>query len=146
MFAVHVEEQIRAYLASQAAPKASAMQALHQRILQVSPRCRLWFEDGKNSAGKTVSNPTVGYGQYTIHYADGKTKEFFRIGLSGNTSGISVYVMGIADKTYLPSTYGTQIGKASVTGYCIKFKSLDAIHLDVLEAAIRDGFALGAGD
>ena len=32
------------------------------------------------------------------------------------------------------------IGKATVTGYCIKFKSLKDIKIDVLEAAIRFGF------
>ena len=31
------------------------------------------------------------------------------------------------------------IGKASVTGYCIKFKTLNDINIDTLETAIRDG-------
>ncbi len=86
-----------------------------------------------------VSNPNIGYGIQTIHYADGKTKDFYQVGISGNTTGISVYVMGIQDKKYLPDTYGKTIGKASVTGYCIKFKTLKDIHLDILEAAIQDG-------
>ena len=47
--------------------------------------------------------------------------------------------MGIEDKKYLPETYGKTIGKASVTGYCIKFKTLKDINIDTLEAAIRDG-------
>jgi hypothetical protein len=53
--------------------------------------------------------------------------------------GISVYIMGIQDKKYLPETYGKTIGKASVTGYCIKFKTLKDINIDILNAAIRDG-------
>jgi len=40
----------------------------------------------------------------------------------------------------LATTYGKKIGKASVTGYCIKFKALKDIHLEVLEAIVRDGF------
>jgi hypothetical protein len=99
----------------------------------------LWFDNGKNSENKTVSNPTIGYGSFTIKYADGKTRDFFQIGLSGNTTGISVYVMGMTDKTYLAKTYGKKLGKASVTGYCIKFKTLKNINIDVLEAAIRYG-------
>lgn len=87
-----------------------------------------------------VSNPNIGYGQYTINYADGKTKEFYQIGLSANTAGISIYIMGIEDKTYLSKTFETKIGKASVTGYCIKFKTLKDINSEVLEAAIRYGF------
>ena len=47
--------------------------------------------------------------------------------------------MGFENKKYLPETYGKTIGKASVTGYCIKFKSLKDIHMDKLEAAIKDG-------
>ena len=49
--------------------------------------------------------------------------------------------MGLDDKTYLAETYGSELGKASVTGYCIKFSSLRNIDLAVLEAAIRDGIA-----
>lgn len=137
-----VQEQIDAYMASQPEPKRSEMQALHQRTLQVSPACKLWFSDGKNSDGKIIANPNIGYGFYTIKYADGTTKEFYRIGLSANTTGISVYILGIEDKTYLAQTYGTKLGKASVTGYCIKFKTLKDINMDVLEAAIRYGLEM----
>ena len=71
--------------------------------------------------------------------ADGKTKEFYQVGISANTTGISVYIMGIQDKKYLPETYGKIIGKASVTGYCIKFKTLEDINIEILETAIIDG-------
>jgi hypothetical protein len=134
-----VQEQIKAYITSQPEPKRSEMETLHQLILKVLPGCKLWFDNGKNSENKTVSNPTIGYGDHTIKYADGKTRDFFRIGMSGNTTGISVYVMGMTDKTYLAKTYGKKLGKASVTGYCIKFKTLKNINIDVLEAAIRYG-------
>ena len=97
------------------------------------------FLDGKNSDGKIVSNPNIGYGRRDLKYADGSTREFYRIGLSANMTGISVYVVGLEDKTYLSQTYGGKLGKASVTGYCIKFKTLKDIDLDVLEEAIRFG-------
>ena len=137
---MNVQEQIDAYIASQPEPKRSDMQALHRIILQIMPACKLWFLDGKNSENKTVSNPNIGYGFYTIKYADGTTRAFYQIGLSANKTGISVYVLGIKDKTYLANTYEKIIGKASVTGYCIKFKTLNDINIDVLEAAIRYGF------
>jgi hypothetical protein len=134
-----VQEQIDAYIAGQPEPKRGEMQALHQLLLQISPDCKRWFTDGKNSEGKTVANPNIGYGFYTIQYADGSTREFYRIGLSANTTGISVYILGLKDKTYLAEKYGKTLGKASVTGYCIKFKTLNNINMEVLEAAIRDG-------
>jgi len=136
---MNIPEQIEKYINSQPEPKRNDMQTLHTLIPEALPGCKLWFDDGKNSENKTVSNPNIGYGLYTIKYADGKTRDFFQIGLSANTSGISVYILGIKDKTYLAQTYGKEIGKASVTGYCIKFKALKDINVDVLVAAIRYG-------
>jgi hypothetical protein len=138
---MNVQEQIKEYITSQPELKRSDMQELHRIILQVMPACKLWFLDGKNSEGKTVSNPNIGYGSNTIKYADGTTREFYQIGLSANTTGISAYILGIDDKTYLTKAYGEKLGKASVTGYCIKFKTLKDINIDVLEAAILDGVA-----
>ena len=137
---MNVKEQIAAYIASQPEPKRSDMQELHKHILQVMPKCKLWFLDGKDDKGKIVSNPNIGYGSYTIKYADKTTREFYQIGLSANTSGISVYIMGIEDKKYLAQAYGEKLGKASVTGYCIRFKTLKDINIEILEAAIRFGF------
>ena len=136
---MNVEEQIEKYIASQPEQKRSDMKALHRSVLQVMPKCKLWFLDGKDDKGKIVSNPNIGYGSYAIKYADGATREFYQIGLSANTTGISVYIMGIKDKTYLANTYGKKLGKASVTGYCIKFKNIKDINIDILHAAIRDG-------
>ena len=136
---MNVQEQIKKYITSQPEPKRNDMQELHKFILRVLPECKLWFLDGKDDKGKIVSNPNIGYGSYRIKYADGKTKEFYQIGLSANTTGISVYILGIKDKTYLAKTYGKKLGTASVTGYCIKFKTLKDINIDVLESAIRYG-------
>ena len=136
---MNTQEQIKKYITSQPESKRSDMQELHRIILQVMPECKLWFLDGKDDKGKTVSNPNIGYGSHTIKYADGKTREFYQIGISANQTGISVYILGIKDKKYLAQTYGKKIGKASVTGYCIKFKTLKDINIDILEAAIRHG-------
>ena len=136
---MNVQGQINEYITSQPEPKRSDMQDLQRIILEVMPKCKLWFLDGKDDKGKTVSNPNIGYGFQTIKYADGKTKEFYQIGISANTTGISVYILGIKDKNYLTQTYGKELGKASVTGYCIKFKTLKEINIDILEAAIRYG-------
>ena len=137
---MNVQKQIEKYIASQPEQKRGDMEALHRIILEVMPACKLWFLDGKDSEGKTVSNPNIGYGSHTMKYADGTTREFYQIGLSANKTGISVYILGIEDKKYLAQTYGKELGKASVTGYCIRFKTLKDINADVLEAAIRFGF------
>ena len=135
-----VSQSIQNYIASLPEPKGSEMRELHGVILEVKPGCKLWFLDGKDDKGKVVSNPNIGYGSYNIKYANGSSREFYQIGLSANKTGISVYILGIEDKKYLAETYGKNLGKASVTGYCIRFKSLKDINIDVLKAAIRDRF------
>jgi hypothetical protein len=132
-------QQIKEYIHSLPEPKRSDLEALHHCLLQWLPNARLWFLDGKDEKGRIVTNPNIGYGHQTIKYADGKTKDFYQVGISANTTGISVYIMGLVDKSYLPLTYAKTIGRASVTGYCIKFKKLKDINIDILQVAILDG-------
>lgn len=134
-----IQKQIQDYIATQSEPKRSEMAELHQTILELMPESKLWYLDGKDDSGKVVSNPNIGYGMQTMKYANGKQRDFYQIGLSANTTGISVYIMGIEDKKYLAQKYGDELGKASITGYCIKFKTLKAINLNVLKLAIQDG-------
>ena len=136
---MNVHNQIKDHIAAQPEPKRSDMQELHDIILRMMPDCKLWFLDGRDESGRTVSNPNIGYGVQTIRYADGKTKEFYQIGTSASTTGISVYIMGIKDKKYLAEKYGKKIGQASVTGYCIKFRTLRNIDVDILVDAMRYG-------
>ena len=136
---MNVQKQIQEYITAQPEPKRTELQQLHQMISASMASCKLWFLDGKDEKGKIVSNPNIGYGSQTIQYANGKTREFYQIGISANTTGISVYIMGLNDKKYLARTFGKELGKASVTGYCIKFKTVTEIKIDVLKAAIQDG-------
>jgi hypothetical protein len=136
---MNVQEQIIEYINSQPEQKRSDMHELHRIILEIMPACKLWFLDGKNSENKTVSNPNVGYGLHSMQYANGKTRDFYQIGISANKTGISVYILGIKDKTYLAKTYGKELGKASVSGYCIKFKALKDINIHILQEAIKYG-------
>jgi hypothetical protein len=104
-FIMDIKEQIKKYITNQPEPNRSDMQALHRIILQVMPSCKLWFLNGKDSENKTVSNPNIGYGIQTIKYTGGKTRDFYQIGMSANTTGISVYILGIKDKKYLARTW-----------------------------------------
>lgn len=134
-----VDTEISNYIVTLPASKQTDMHALYDLIISIMPNSKLWFLDGRDESGKVVSNPNIGFGSYSIHYADGKSKEFYQIGLSANTTGISVYIMGISDRKLLVENFASSIGKASVTGYCIKFKSLKVIDQNVLEKAIRLG-------
>ena len=134
-----LDDQINRYLESIPEPKQIDMRRLHGAILEMNPGCKLWFLDGKDESGKVVSNPNIGYGTLNKKYADGKIKEFYQTGISANSAGLSVYIMGIDDKKYLQEKYALAIGKASITGYCIKFKALKDIDLGVLRGAIQDG-------
>jgi Domain of unknown function (DU1801) len=140
---MNVQLQINEYIASQPDLKRSDMQYLHYIIQEIMPNCKLWFLDGKDDKGKTISNPNIGYGFQSIKYADGKTREFYQIGISANTTGISVYILGINDKNYLAQTFAKDLGKAGITGYCIKFKTLKDINVDILKTAILYGVEQG---
>ena len=76
---MNVKEQIKNYIASQPEPKRSDMQELHRFILQLLPECKLWFLDGKNNENKTVSNPNIGYGFYTINMLMEKRGSFTKL-------------------------------------------------------------------
>jgi hypothetical protein len=56
---MNVKEQIANYIASQPEPKRSDVQELHRVLLQVSPKFKLRFLDGKNSEGKIVPTPIL---------------------------------------------------------------------------------------
>jgi len=135
-------EQIESHILSIPEPKRDDIRALHLFMLQIFPESKLWFFDGKNEEGKVIANPTIGYGSYIINYSNKPSKDYFQIGLLANTTGISVHILGIKDKLYLPKLIGNTIGKASVTGYCIKFKAIKDIDLYALEQAVRYGISI----
>ncbi len=131
---------IQDFIATLSEPKRSEIIELHDVIMQQNPGCTLWFLDGKDSSGKVIANPNIGYGIQMLPYAGGKSREFYQLGISPNQTGISIYIMGLNDKNYLKENYAATIGKASVTGYCIKFKSLKDLNKDVLIQVIKKGF------
>ena len=140
---MNVEEQIDAYISTQPAPKREEMQLLHRMMLEASPGCKLWFLDGRNDRDKIVSNPNIGYGTQSTKYANGETREFYRVGLSANTTGISLYIIGPEDKKYLSETYGSKLGKAKITGYCIKFRSIKDLNIDTIKEIVENHMAGG---
>lgn len=132
---------ITAHIASLPESKSSELFILYQRISALFKNDQLWFDDGKNSDGKVVTNPTIGFGNLQLETVKGKTKDVFQVGLSAHSTGISVYIIGLKDKTLLNQFIGNKLGKAKITGYCINFKSLKDIDLEVLISAIQFGIS-----
>lgn len=139
---MEIKAQIEQFISQQAESKQQDLLTLHELMSNLLPTGKLWMEDGKNEEGKVVANPTIGYGQQRMLLAKGKPREMFQIGISANTSGISIYLIGIRNKLDLAEQFATKLGKAKVTGYCIKFKKLADVELSVLEEAIRLGIQL----
>lgn len=135
------QDEIDGYIDAQAPAKRQDLLELHRRIRAIAPAARLWFLDGRDETGKVVTNPNIGYGETILRYAGGDTRPFYKLGLSANTSGLSVYVMGLEDKAFLAETYGARLGKAKVTGYCIRFRSLKDVDAGVLEEVFADALA-----
>ena len=139
---METEGQIQEFITSQESTKQQDLLSLHELMMSILPAGKLWMEDGKNDSGKVVTNPTIGYGLQTMLLAKGKSREMFQIGISVNTSGISIYLIGIRNKLDLAEQFGDKLGKAKVSGYCIKFKQLSDLNLTVLEEVLRLGITL----
>lgn len=141
---MNVQEQIDNYIADQVPSKREDLQILHEILLRISPNCKRWYLDGRDAEGKVVSNPNIGYGTQSLKYANGETKEFYRVGISANTTGISVYIVGVDDKKYLSKTYGKRLGKATITGYCVRFRHLRDVNLNIIEEMVTSHMGEGA--
>ena len=141
---MNAQDQIDKYIADQPSSKREDIRDLHVRILRIAPECKLWFLDGRNSENKVVSNPSIGYGSKAIEYAGGDIREFYKIGLSANTTGVSVYFIGMKEKKYLSETYGKKLGRAQITGYCVKFRHLEDVNIDTLEEMVGSHMTSGS--
>jgi len=136
---MNISGQIRNYIEGLEPIKKLEINTLHDLILQKMAHAQLWFLDGRDADGKIVTNPSIGYGNVNLTSAQDPNRDFYQVGISANAAGISVYIMGLKDKNYLPGNYGERLNKAKVSGYCIKFRKLSDIDLDVLLEAIQDG-------
>jgi hypothetical protein len=131
--------QIKTFISSQIPSKQQDLLLLNELLLQLMPEAKRTFFDGLNEEGKVVANPTIGYGERTLYYVDGSSKDSFRIGVSANKTGISIYLIGLEDHDYLKKHFADKMGKASVTAYCIRFKSLKDLDLNVLKEVLTYG-------
>lgn len=123
------------YIAGVEEPKRQELQLLHDLVRKTVPS----FEP-------VMIAGVMGYGQF--HYK-GKSKscegEWFRVGLSANKTGISIYICAGDEKGYFPEQVRDQLGKANVGRSCIRFKKLADINLDVVEELLiktRDGHTM----
>lgn len=136
-----VQRSINAHFEKLESSKSDELQQLHSLILSINPACKLWFDNGINEVGKVVTNPTIGYGSLVLKYANGTSRDFFQIGICATTSGISIYLIGMQDKNAIKDLFGTALGKATITGYCVKYKRLSDLHIETLNKLIAFGFS-----
>jgi hypothetical protein len=135
------QSQIQSHFAQLENSKSFELQQLHNFIVLINPKCKLWFDNGINDEGKVVTNPTIGYGLQTLHYAKGETKKFFQIGICATSTGISIYLIGLKDKNILKETFSNTLGKSIITGYCVKYKRFSELNPESLTKLILFGFS-----
>lgn len=134
---MNVTELIQQHIATLSTAKQKDILDLHALIIETRDEKDIQFFDGKDEKGKVVANPTIGYGKTKLIYKDGSHQDTFRIGLSANSTGISIYVLGLEDKNFLKENFATRIGKAKVTGYCIRFSKLTDVDSVVLQEIVH---------
>ena len=114
----------------------SEIQQIHSLILSLMPNGKLHFESGVSDNGKIIHNPTLCYGELDLPLSGGKTRKTFQIGLTSNATGLSIHVMGLRNKCSLKELMGHNIGKASITGYCLRMKTINDISLEALSEGL----------
>lgn len=128
------DQTIQSYLLSLSSNKSREIVQLFKLIKDTLSESELHFFDGKNAEGKVVANPTIGFGNCRLHYADGRHQDTFRLGISANSTGLSIHILGLKDKNFLTEFLGTRLGKAKITGYAIRFGKMS----DVDEGVLRE--------
>ncbi len=114
----------------------SEITQLHELIVSLLPNGKLHVESGVSDNGKIIHNPTLCYGELDLPLSGGKTRRTFQIGLTSNATGLSVHVMGLRNKCSLKELMGPNIGKASITGYCLRFKTIKSVSLEALSTGL----------
>src|SRR5687768_8784780 len=84
-----------------------------------------------------VYGAMLGYGAYHYRYASGREGESYRVAVSPNKSGISVYVNAVDVGGWLAEQASATLGKASVGKSCIRFKRLVDLDLAALTTLLR---------
>ena len=130
-------EKISQHLATLSREKSAELSRLYHLIHEEMSTEDLHFFDGKNEQGKVIANPTIGFGQCRLTYSDGSFQDTFRLGISANSTGLSIHILGLKDKKFLTDFLGTRMGKAKITGYAIRFGKMRDIDEEVLRELVR---------
>ncbi|MEK0440779.1 MAG: hypothetical protein RLZZ504_1695 [Bacteroidota bacterium] len=141
-----IQQQIQTYLKSIPPEKRADLIDLQKLISELFPNYPLSFHTGYDTTGKQVSNPSIGYGNYLHTFSNGTTSSMYQIGLSVNNNGISIYLLGLSKSINIKEIFTSNIGKAQITGYCIKFKRLSEINLQILGKGLTTLYATAASN
>ena len=130
-------EKISQHLATLSREKSAELSRLYQLIHGEMSTEDLQFFDGKNEQGKVITNPTIGFGQCRLTYSDGSFQDTFRLGISANSTGLSIHILGLKDKKFLNDFLGTRLSKAKITRYVIRFGKMKDVDEGVLRELVR---------
>lgn len=130
---------IKSYLDSLPENTKEELTFFHQQVLEKYPNCRIWFLDGKDATGKVISNPNMGYGTITLPTKTNINREFYKLGISANSKGFSIYFMGLTDRNLIQKHLGHFFPNSKITGYCLNLKSIKNVELAILEKLILFG-------
>lgn len=130
---------IKSYLDSLPENTKEELTFFHQQVLEKYPNCRIWFLDGKDASGKVISNPNMGYGSITLPTKTNINREFYKLGISANSKGFSIYFMGLTDRNLIQNHLGHFFPNSKITGYCLNLKSIKKVELAILDKLIQFG-------
>jgi hypothetical protein len=141
-----IQQQIQTYQETLSPEKRADLIELQKLISELFPNYPLSFHSGYDTSGKQVSNPSIGYGKYLHNYSNGTTSSMYQIGLSVNNKGFSIYLLGLSKSINIKEVFTSNIGKAKITGYCIKFNRLSEINMQILGKGLTILYATAASN
>ena len=106
------------------------MTKLHACLLEAMSPVPVVVWEGKFWGG--TDQTIIGYGEHTYPRSDGRTVEWFYLGLAAQKHGYSVYANGVSDGEYLTQRFKGRVGKAKVGKAAISFADAQSVDLEAL--------------
>jgi hypothetical protein len=101
------------YLDTLDEPRRSEVARLHELVRTALPQLEV-----------RASPSGLGYGPFHYRYATGREGDAFHVSIVSRKTGVSLYILAVADGGYLVERYADRLPKASVGRSCLRMKRI----------------------
>lgn len=106
--------------------RRQSMEALHHFIQKAAPSLKSHF-----------AYNMLGYGSFTYTNYKKETIAWPTVSVASQKNYISIYICAIENGEYVAEKYKHKLGNVSVGKSCIRFKTIEDVHLEELKKVIQ---------